>query len=42
MSIAREYLSEENVLELKERMTAEDFSYFAQKTKGVPVCAERM
>ena len=34
MSIAREYLSEENVLELKERMTAEDFSYFAQKTKG--------
>jgi len=31
---AREYLGDENVVELEMRMTAEDFSYFAQEVPG--------
>ena len=33
------YLGEENVVELDERMTAEDFAYFSQK---VPSCFYRL
>ncbi len=32
--LAEEYFGSDNVLELEQRMTAEDFSYFAQLTKG--------
>lgn len=38
-TIAKEYLGEENVLDINMRMTAEDFSYFAQK---VPACYFRL
>jgi amidohydrolase len=37
--LATEYLGAENVLELDERMTAEDFAYFTQK---VPACFYRL
>ena len=36
---ARDYLGEENVLDIDMRMTAEDFSYFAQR---VPACYFRL
>ncbi|MDZ7742125.1 MAG: M20 family metallopeptidase [Bacteroidota bacterium] len=36
---AREYLGQENVVELKLRMTGEDFAYFAQ---AVPACFYRL
>jgi amidohydrolase len=38
-SLASEYLGGENVKELEQRMTAEDFAYFAQK---VPSCMFRL
>lgn len=31
---AREYLGKDKVLEIQSRMTADDFSYFSQRTKG--------
>lgn len=34
LSLAKEYFGEDKVLELESRMTAEDFSYFAQRTSG--------
>jgi metal-dependent amidase/aminoacylase/carboxypeptidase family protein len=37
--LAEEYLGVENVIELGERMTAEDFAYFTQK---VPSCFYRL
>lgn len=37
--LAKEYLGEENVIELEKRMTAEDFAYFAQR---VPSCLYRL
>jgi len=37
--LAEEFLGEENVIELGERMTAEDFAYFTQK---VPSCFYRL
>ncbi len=37
--LASEYLGSENVVELDERMTAEDFAYFTQK---VPACFYRL
>ncbi len=38
-SLASEYLGQEHVKELEQRMTAEDFAYFAQK---VPSCLYRL
>jgi amidohydrolase len=38
-NLATEYLGEENVTELPQRMTAEDFAYFAQR---IPSCLFRL
>ena len=38
-SLAKDYLGENNVVELEPRMTAEDFSYFANE---VPSCLYRL
>lgn len=38
-TVAKDYLGEDNVLDINMRMTAEDFSYFAQK---VPACYFRL